>query len=444
MKVAGEKVTDTLPKGTIEILPEKDDFSAIVGDASCIADIKNVRYAVIPLKFNPWSRVVSSTDKRMYLRHGNITINGKEEQILYYVGPVLGQSGEEKEQKLYEKGIYQAMALMKFMGIPVIIEAVDPVTKHELFIEKIVHYTTGLYKQYPEIIRLLHPTQLNLVLKITGIGRSTLSAISQAYGLEMRKLCPLAQLEVSAVKSLTSTKVRDQRIPRTLPVRLAWINLAEEAKLANTKIDETFFKYTKNKKVKVASFVNIGTNSMFWASQITGSMAFEGEPGSVKGMCDPNKVAYLTFKTSDSDDPVANAKCLAAALTCSQIVMIPVGLPVDKLVEALRIALRDTPGLLGNPSITEILRQQTRRVAKILLLCDEEHREMEAKAATELLKRTIDSLGVTESRTATTKACLEIDFTGNVMIARRAIGAVEVKHPADFVLPAVTGFYGSK
>jgi hypothetical protein len=94
---------------------------------------------------------------------------------------------------------------------------------------------------------------------------------------------------------------------------------------------------------------------------------------------------YVTIKTRDPGSLLANALVLATALAISNYIVIPVGLPIEYLVRVIATAVHRAADLLRSPRLV-LTKLYSSGVWKIILYANEGSREMEARAAVELLR----------------------------------------------------------
>ena len=374
-----------------------------------LEDVAHCRAVVFEFTEDEWTDIPKPLldDKWTYIE--------KCGDVAYYRSPLL----MTRELK---RAFCKAVALVMYMGLPVVFCPVGSEfgvrtakSKKDMEYPKWIARRVGaVFREFPDLVQLVRPEQLDLLLLIDELRSTKFFEITQSYSQEMVRLCYKQKLAVRALSGLNSSTINDYRFPRRYQNICATVVIPQCNPAPIPDHDPLFdtlqvhiqkgtiakmpiFKQTKN---RIVSFVDIGVakHPYALASQVCFSLFLPGRPGAVQILSDSEET-FVMFTSRDKNDLMANALTLAAAMAVSDVVIIPSGFPIDQLVETLKAAQHSAPLLLNtkHPSQSEnaavlVPGKQQANLQAIILACEPDASEAEARAATALLDSTVHSL----------------------------------------------------
>ena len=328
--------------------------------------------------------------------------------VAYYRSPLL----VTRELK---RAFCKAVALMMYIGLPVVFCPVGSEfgvriakSKKEMDYPKwIARRVSAVFRMFPDLVELVRPQQLDLLLLIDELRSTKFFEITQSYSHEMVRLCYKQKLAVRALSGLDSTTIGDYRFARSYQNLCATVVIPQCNPAPVPEYEPVFdslrmhiqkgtiakngiFKQTRD---RIVSFVDIGVAKYPYAlaSQVSSSLFLPGRPGSVQFHSGAEET-FVMFTSRDKNDLMANALAVAVALAISDSVVIPSGLPIDQLVETLKAAQHYAPLLLNTRDAVVLSPGKIANLRAIILACEQDSSEAEARAATAVLHSTVHSL----------------------------------------------------
>jgi hypothetical protein len=344
--------------------------------------------------------------------------------VARYVSPdICGWNGREwtKADDFLEGCLYHAVALAKYLGLSVIFRGSypgDDAPGIEPFTESVVRFSVGVYKRFPSLVDLLRPEQLDLLLGIP-FPAYRFHRVVESYRREMIRVCCRRELVVGIVEE-SSTSTDAYYFPRCVSTSLGRNFVCESVIDGCSAHDFPDYRdklpcygmMKRGSEVAMSHFVLRLTQITYdstvvivdvgqvisiaaIASQVSGALFYDGQPGSVKGVtmnfrstagAQARTTCFLTIKTRDAGSEMANALVWATALSVGNIIVIPVGLPIERLCRELKTGIRRFAQFrMGNPAA----RWDWASVKKFILVGSEDTRPLDEQVAIEMLTQTI-------------------------------------------------------